>query len=81
MKAMAYNIAKQIGALATVLYGAVDAIVLTGGLAHSAYLTSLIGERVNWLGKILLYPGEDEMQSLTEGALRVLQGEELAKEY
>ena len=81
MQAMAYNIAKQIGALATVLYGAVDAIVLTGGLAHSAYLTSLIGERVNWIAKILLYPGEDEMQSLTEGALRVLQGEEAAKEY
>ncbi|MFA6075974.1 MAG: butyrate kinase [Negativicutes bacterium] len=81
MNAMAYNIAKQVGALATVLFGAVNAIVLTGGLAHSAYLTSLIGERVNWIAPILLFPGEDEMQSLTEGALRVLRGEEPAQEY
>lgn len=81
MKAMAYNIAKQAGALAAVLYGKVDAVVLTGGLAHSVYLTSLIGERVKWIAKVMLFPGEDEMQALAEGALRVLRGEETAQEY
>ena len=81
MKAMAYNIAKQVGAMATVLMGKVDAIVLTGGLAHSVYLTHHIGERVNWIAKVILYPGEDEMRSLVEGTLRVLRGEEVAKEY
>ena len=80
-KAMAYNIAKAIGALSTVLSGDVDAIILTGGLAHSERLTSLIGERVKWIAPLLIYPGEDEMRSLTEGAIRVLRGEENVRIY
>lgn len=80
-EAMAYQTAKEIGAMATVLYGRVDAIVLTGGLAHSEMLTKWIAERVEWIAPVLVFPGEDEMEALTYGALRVLRGEERAKEY
>ncbi|MDI6767505.1 MAG: butyrate kinase [Bacteroidota bacterium] len=80
-QAMAYQIAKEIGAMATVLRGKVDAIVLTGGIANSKMLLSWIEERVRFIAPILIYPGEDEMQALTLGALRVLRGEEEAKEY
>jgi butyrate kinase len=80
-EAMAYQISKEIGAMATVLKGALDAVVLTGGLAGSAMLTGWIQERVQYLGQLLIYPGEDEMRALAEGALRVLQGAETAAEY
>jgi butyrate kinase len=80
-EAMAYQIAKEIGAMATVLKGSIDAVVLTGGLASSAMLTEWIRERVRFLGRLLVYPGEDEMRALAEGVLRVLQGEETARDY
>lgn len=80
-EAMAYQTAKEIGAMATVLKGEVDAIVLTGGLAHSEMLIASIRERVKWIAPVLVFPGEDEMEALTLGALRVLRGEEEAKEY
>ena len=80
-QAMAYQIAKEIGAMATVLKGKVDAVVLTGGLAYSKMLLGWIRERVSWIGPVLIYPGEDEMLALAQGALRVLQGEEEAKVY
>lgn len=80
-QAMAYQIAKEIGAMATVLKGRVDAIALTGGLAHSEMLLAWIQERVSWIGPVLVYPGEDEMLALAQGALRVLQGKEEAKVY
>ncbi len=80
-EAMAYQIAKEISAMATVLKGRVDAIVLTGGLAHSKMLLAWIKERVSWIAPVLAYPGEDEMLALAQGALRVLQGEERAKVY
>lgn len=80
-QAMAYQIAKEIGATATVLNGKIDAIVLTGGLAGSIMLTEWIRERVGFIARILVYPGEDEMRSLALGALRVLQGKEKALEY
>ncbi len=80
-EAMAYQIAKEIGLMATVLKGEVDAIYVTGGLAHSARLIAWIRERVAWIAPFLLYPGEDEMLALAQGALRVLSGEEQAKEY
>jgi butyrate kinase len=79
--AMAYQIAKEIGACAAVLYGKVDRIVLTGGIAHSKLLTDLIAERVKFIAPVELVPGEDEMQALAEGAYRVLNGEEYAKIY
>ena len=81
LNAMAYQIAKEIGAMATVLSGRIDAIVLTGGAAHSKTLVPLIERRVNFIAPTMVYPGEDERQSLAEGALRVLRGQEQAKEY
>ncbi len=80
-QAMAYQIAKEIGAMATVLKGQVDAIVITGGVAHSEMLLGWIRERVAWIAPVLVYPGEDEMLALAQGAFRVLRGEEEAKEY
>jgi butyrate kinase len=80
-QAMAYQIAKEIGAMATVLKGGIDAAVLTGGLAHSSLLTEWLTERIGFLGRVLIYPGEDEMRSMAEGALRVLRGTEQPLEY
>jgi len=80
-EAMAYQIAKEIGAMATVLKGDVDAVVLTGGLANSKMLVDWITERVSFIAPVLVFPGEDEMRALAMGALRVLRGEEKAKEY
>ena len=80
-EAMAYQIAKEIGAMATVLMGRVDAIVVTGGLAHSKLLIDWIVERVAWIAQVLVYPGQDEMLALVQGALRVLRGEEPARVY
>jgi len=80
-EAMVYQIAKEIGAMATTLSGKVDAIVLTGGIAHSQKLVNMIKERVEFISKVLVFPGEDEMEALTLGALRVLTGEEKEKEY
>ncbi len=78
---MCYQIAKEIGSCATVLKGDVDAIVLTGGVAYDKFAINLIRERVDFIGRVLVYPGEDEMEALALGALRVLNGEENAKEY
>lgn len=79
--AMAYQIGKEIGIYATVLKGEVDNIILTGGLAYSDYLVNIIRDMVGFIAEIVVYPGEDEMQALNQGALRVLQGEEIAKIY
>ena len=77
--AMVYQIAKEIGAMAAVLHGCVDAVLFTGGMAHSHRLISHLSEYVNWIGPIVVYPGEDELQALAEGVLRVLRREEEAK--
>jgi butyrate kinase len=81
LDAMIYQIAKEIGAMATVLKGEVDAIVLTGGLARSERITEGIRARVSSIGKVVLVPGEDELEALAHGCLRVLRGEEEAKNY
>ncbi|MCI4463821.1 MAG: butyrate kinase [Caldisericum sp.] len=80
-EAMAYQVAKTVGEMAAVLKGEVDAIILTGGLARSKMLTEWIKERTSFIAPVLLYPGEDEMRALAEGALRVLKGEEKEKIY
>lgn len=80
-RVMCYQIAKEIGAYATVLKGDVDAIILTGGLAYNTLTVDLIKERVLFISQVLVYPGEDEMASLAEGGLRVLKNEEKAKIY
>lgn len=81
LESMAYQIAKEIGAMFAALEGRVDAIILTGGLAHSTRFTGSIKTRVGQIAPIYVYPGEDEMLSLAAGALRVLQGKEPALEY
>lgn len=79
--AMAYQVAKEIGSMSAVLGGKVDAIALTGGLAYGKTFVSMITERVNWIADCLIYPGENELQALTEGTLRVLRHEEQPKHY
>lgn len=80
-EAMSLQISKEIGSCAAVLKGQVDAIVLTGGLAYSDKLCERITARTGFIGKILRYPGEDEMQALAEGAYRVLLSEEAPLKY
>lgn len=80
-EAMSYQIAKEIGAMSTVLSGKIDAIVLCGALAHSRMLTQWIINRVNFIAPIIKMPGEFEMQALTDGVLRVLSGTEEPLEY
>ncbi|MGN7387690.1 butyrate kinase [Sporosarcina sp. SAFN-015] len=80
-EAMAYQVAKEIGSAATVLEGKVDAILLTGGLAYGKEYVEMIANRVGWISEVITYPGEDELQALAEGALRVMNGEEQAKNY
>jgi butyrate kinase len=80
-EAMAYNVAKEIGSLAAVLEGRIDAIVLTGGIAFDEYFVTLVRRRVEFLAPLIILPGEDEMTALTQGALRVLNGEEAPKQW
>lgn len=79
--ALAYQISKWICKIATILKGDIDAIILTGGLAHSERLVSLIKERVGFLAPVEVVPGGDEMRALASGALRALRGEEKVKYY
>lgn len=78
-EAMAYQIAKEIGALAAAVEGKVDGILLTGGMAYSKRLVNWIIERVNWIAPVNVYPGEFEMKALAEGAYRVMSGQEIPK--
>jgi butyrate kinase len=78
---MAYQTAKEIGAMIAVLEGRVDAIILTGGLAYSVRFTGAIKQRVDSLAPVHVYPGEDEIWALAGGVLRVLRGMEKAKQY
>jgi len=79
--AMGYNIAKAIGAAYVTLKGEVDGIILTGGIAHNEYVVKYIMEHAECLGKVTVYPGEDEMSALASNALGVLRGEMVCKVY
>ncbi len=79
--AMAYQVAKEVGAAAAVLRGQVDAIIITGGMAYNADFVSWITDRIDWIAPIEVYPGEDELLALAEAGQRVLLGEEEAKDY
>ncbi|MBP2654866.1 MAG: Butyrate kinase [Firmicutes bacterium] len=81
LKAMIYQIAKDIGALATVVNGDVDRIILTGGIAYSERVVKGITEKTKFIAPVVVVPGEEELESLAAGALRVLRGEEDAKIY
>ena len=80
-QAMAYQVAKEIGAMSTVLKGNVNAIILTGGVSRSSMLTSWIKERVQFIAPVMMHPGEDEMGALAKAVYRVLNGLEQTKEY
>lgn len=81
LEAMIYQICKQIGAMATVLNGEVDAILLTGGIAYSESIVGKIKEKVAYIGPVVVYPGENEMDSLARGALEGLSGSEEIKDF
>ncbi len=81
LDAFYYQIAKDAGAMATVMDGKVDQIILTGGIAYSALTKDELTRKLGWIAPITVYPGEDELLALAQGALRVLNGEEPAKEY
>ncbi len=81
LEAMAYQIAKDIGAMYTVMHCDVDAILITGGLAHGKWFVNKIFERVYKIAPVHIYPGEDEMKALAMNGLRVVKGETVAKEY
>jgi butyrate kinase len=80
-EAMGYQVAKGIGQMGPVLSGKVDYVILTGGLANSKMLTDIIAERVSSIAPVEIAPGEDEMEALSLGTLRILRGEETAKVY
>jgi len=81
LDAMAYQIAKAAGALAAALEGRVDGLLLTGGLCHLAPIVEAVRRRAAFIAPVALYPGEDELRALAEGAWRVLAGEEPARVY
>jgi butyrate kinase len=78
---MTYQIGKEIAAMAGALGAPPHAVVLSGGIAASERITGWIRERVAFLGRVIIYPGEHEMQALALGVLRVLRGKEEPREY
>ena len=76
-----YQIAKDAGAMAAVLHGKVDQIILTGGIAYAQLTVDKLTESIGWIAPITVYPGEDELLALAQGGLRVMTGEEEAKVY
>ncbi len=79
--AMAYQVAKEIGACSAVLRGQVDGIIITGGIAYDKVFTNWLKEMVSYIAEVIIYPGEDELEALAQGGLRVLRQEELPKHY
>ena len=71
---MCYTISKEIGAMAAVLEGKVDGIVLTGGIAYNAPVTDAIRQRCSFIAPVTVYPGENELEALMSNALAVLRG-------
>jgi len=79
--ALALQVGKEIACQAVALNGKVDAIILTGGIAYSDYITGEIAKRVEFIAPVKRFPGENELAALNAGALRVLRGEEEGKQY
>ena len=75
IEAMAYNVGKEVGCMAAVLHGNVNAILITGGIAYSAFICDYIKAMVEFVAPVVVIPGEDEMQALADNALEVLRGE------
>ena len=80
-QAFLLQVAKDIGAMACVLNGKVDQIVITGGIAYGEDVVAKLKERCGWIAPVTVYPGEDELLALAQGALRVMNGEEQVKQY
>ena len=80
-EAFLYQVSKNIGSMACVLSGKVDQIILTGGIAYGKVVCESIQERCGFIAPFTVYPGEDELLALAQGGLRVLKGEEEAKQY
>ena len=80
-QAFLLQVAKDIGAMACVLNGKVDQIVITGGIAYGVDVVAKLKERCGWIAPVTVYPGEDELLALAQGALRVMNGEEQVKQY
>lgn len=80
-EAFLLQVSKDIGSMACVLNGKVDQIIVTGGIAYGADVIAALKDRAEWIAPFTVYPGEDELLALAQGALRVLAGEEEAKEY
>ena len=80
-EAQAYQVAKGIGELSPTIDGTLDGIILTGGIAYSKMLTAMIAKRVGFIAPVIIMPGENELEALALGALRILQGEEPVHEY
>ena len=80
-EAFYYQLEKEVGAMAVVLGGKVDQIILTGGIAYGQETVDHMTKACSFLAPITVYPGEDELLALAQGALRVMNGEEPAKEY
>lgn len=78
---MLYEIGKTAGSMAAVLHGKVDAIILTGGISHDAYVVNYLTSMLSFLAPIEVMAGKFEMEALAAGAIRVLSGEEEAKGY
>lgn len=81
LDAMLYQVRKEVGAMAAVLEGRVDAVLLTGGMARSERVAGDLTTGLGWIAQVRVYPGEDELRALAEGAYRVLAGEESARAY
>jgi len=81
LEAMAYQVAKEIGAMSVVLSGHVDKIILTGGIAYSQSVVDRLVRRVKFIAPVVVVPGEEELEALAQGAIRVLQGEEHSRTY
>ena len=75
------QVAKDMGSMACVLSGKVDQIIITGGIAYDKYVVDGLKEKAGWIAPITVYPGEDELLALAQGALRVMNGEEPAMTY
>ena len=81
VEAMVYQVAKEIGAMAAALEGEVHGVVVTGGMAHSLLITEPLRKKVSFIAPVFLFPGEEELEALAQGALRALRGEEEIRVY
>jgi len=78
---MIYQIAKYVGAMAVALHGRVNAIILTGGISNNAFVTDSITNYISWISEVTVMPGEFELEALASGAISVMQGQVMTKEY